>query len=82
MSAYLPVDLDAVRITGSIACVPPVGVTIEGVLAFRVEPSGAAVASPGTELDGDTGVGVDLLQATTVARVAAAVQTRTFRIIR
>jgi hypothetical protein len=53
-----------------------------GVEALRVDPSAAAPESDGVAVDGDVGLLDDLLQATAVARTAAAVHIRTFRIIR
>jgi hypothetical protein len=53
-----------------------------GVEALSVEPSAAAPPSVCVVEDGDAGFVVDLLQATAVASTPAAVQTRTFRIMR
>src|SRR5262245_52749666 len=80
MSPNLPVAFDAVSTTGSVICPPPDGETIAGVVAFSVEPSGAA-SGDWLVAVGDAGFDVVLLQAITMASTPAAAQMSTFRII-
>src|SRR4051794_32882996 len=82
MSMNLPVDFDEVRTIGSVTCVPPLGDTMAGVVAFSVEPSALASADDVVAVEGDVGFVVDLLHATATASTPAAVQIRAFRIIR
>ena len=74
----VPVAFVAVKVSGSLACAPPVGDTTLGADAFSVEPSGAALESG----VGAVGVGVDLLHAIATASMAVAAQRRTFRCMR
>jgi hypothetical protein len=60
---------------------PPMGATGVGAVAFRVEPSGAAVVVPPSPADGEVGVcGVPLHAAivTAAARAALVVQSVVF----
>ena len=82
MSAYLPVDFEAVRTMGSLTCEPPLGDTMPGVVAFSVDPSALASADEAAAVEGEVGFVVDLLHATATASTPAAVQIRAFRIIR
>jgi hypothetical protein len=81
MSPYLPVAFEEISWIGS-ASAPPLGDTMAGVVALRVEPSAAASVSAGTAGEGVVGLLGDLLHATAVASKPAAVQIITFRIIR
>src|SRR5688572_32150005 len=76
MSANLPCALVAVSTTVS-GCAPLTGDTAVGVVAFRVEPSGAASAVGSGAGDGDTGDGDCFEQAIATASTAAHVQSRT-----
>src|SRR4051812_34186942 len=82
MSPYLPAALDEVSTIGSLIWEPPLGDTMLGVVALRVEPSAAASDVAVAAVEGDVGLVVDLLQATAAASTPAAVQIRAFRIMR
>ena len=60
-------------------CVPPLGETMAGVVAFSVEPSAAASVSAGVEGGGEVGGGADLPQARATASTPVAVHTTEFQ---
>src|SRR5262245_16129025 len=81
MSLNLPVALVAVKVSGSVACTPPVGETGAGAETFKVEPSAFALESGGVALEGEVGACDDLPHATASASRPAAVHKRTLRCI-